>query len=87
MAEFAYNNSVHDSTKLSPFEANTRRRPRVGFDFAACVTEVPWACNPTEKMEELWKWLKERLKNAQITQKGYYNQKLTAKVYELEDMV
>jgi len=32
MAEFAYNNKVHSSTKTSPFKANYRQDPRIGFE-------------------------------------------------------
>ena len=31
-AEFAYNNKVHSSTKMSPFKANYRQDPRMGFE-------------------------------------------------------
>ena len=31
-AEFAYNNKVHSSTKTSPFRANYRQDPRMGFE-------------------------------------------------------
>jgi len=31
-AEFAYNNKVQTSTKVSPFKANSRRDPRMGFE-------------------------------------------------------
>jgi len=32
MAEFAYNNKVHSSTKTSPFKANYGQDPRMGFE-------------------------------------------------------
>ena len=32
MAEFAYNNKAHSSTKISPFKANYRQDPRMGFE-------------------------------------------------------
>jgi len=31
MVEFAYNNKVNISTKLSPFKVNSRRDPMMGF--------------------------------------------------------
>ena len=30
-AEFVYNNKVHSSTQTSPFKANYRQDPRIGF--------------------------------------------------------
>jgi len=32
MAEFTYNNKVYSSTKVSPFKANYRQDPRMGFE-------------------------------------------------------
>ena len=32
MAEFAYNNKMHSSTKTSPFKANYGQNPRMGFE-------------------------------------------------------
>ena len=31
-AEFVFNNKVHTATKMSPFQVNYRREPRMGFD-------------------------------------------------------
>ena len=31
-AEFAYNNKAHSSTRTSPFKANYRQDPRMGFE-------------------------------------------------------
>ena len=30
-AEFAYNNKIHTTTKISPFKANYSQDPRIGF--------------------------------------------------------
>ena len=32
MAEFAFNNEVHTATKMSPFQVNYGKEPRMGFD-------------------------------------------------------
>jgi len=32
MAEFAYNNKVHTSTRVLPFKANSSQNPRMGFE-------------------------------------------------------
>ena len=32
IAEFAYNNKVHSSTKILPFKANYGQDPRMGFE-------------------------------------------------------
>jgi len=32
IAEFAYNNKVHSSTRTSPFKANYEQDPRMGFE-------------------------------------------------------
>ena len=32
IAEFAYNNKTHSSTKVSPFKANYGQDPRMGFE-------------------------------------------------------
>jgi len=32
MAEFVYNNKIYLVTKISPFRANCRQDPRIGFE-------------------------------------------------------
>jgi len=32
MVEFAFNNKIHTATKMSPFQANYGREPKMGFD-------------------------------------------------------
>ena len=32
MAEFAYNNKIHTTTKILPFKANYGQDPRMGFE-------------------------------------------------------
>ena len=51
-AEFAFNNKVYTATKMSPFQVNYRREPRMGFDIRKK--------GKNEKAEEFMKEMKER---------------------------
>ena len=55
-AEFAFNNKVHTATKMSPFKANYRREPRIGFDIRKK--------GKNEKAEEFVREMKERHEKA-----------------------
>jgi len=57
-AEFAFNNKVHTATKMSPFQVNYRREPRMGFDIRKK--------GRNEKAEEFVKEMKERYEEARI---------------------
>ena len=56
MAEFAFNNKVHTVTKMSPFQANYGREPRIGFDIRKK--------GKNEKTEEFVKEIKKRHEKA-----------------------
>ena len=56
MAEFAFNNKVHTATKMSPFQANYGREPRIGFDIRKK--------GKNEKTEEFVKEIKKRHEKA-----------------------
>jgi hypothetical protein len=74
MAEYAYNNSKHSVTKISPFYANYRFEARTTWP-----TEVQFR-NPASEMyghymTGVHKQLKDRLEEAVETMKKYYNKK------------
>ena len=55
-AEFTFNNKVHTATKMSPFQVNYKREPRMGFDIRKK--------EKNEKAEEFVKEMKERYEEA-----------------------
>jgi len=56
MAEFAFNNKVYTATKMSPFQVNYGREPRIGFDIRKK--------RKNEKAEEFVREMKERHEKA-----------------------
>ena len=56
MAEFAFNNKVHTATKMSPFQVNYKKEPRMGFDI------IKKGMN--KKAEEFVREIKERHEEA-----------------------
>ena len=57
-AEFAFNNKVHTATKISLFQANYERKPRMGFDIRKK--------GKNEKAEEFMRKMKERHEEAKV---------------------
>ena len=56
MAEFAFNNKMHTATKISPFQVNYEREPRMGFNIRKK--------RKNEKAEEFVREIKERHEEA-----------------------
>jgi len=87
MAEFAYNNKVHSSTRTSPFKANYGQDPRMGFKRRKKKKYVG-AEKFVEKMKEIQEEAKAVLKKAQEDMRKYANRKRSdVDKYKVGDLV
>ena len=86
-AEFAYNNKAYLSTKTSPFKANYRQDPRMGFEIRK-KEKYKRAEKFVAKMKEIQEEAKVVLRKAQGEIKKYVDKK-RAKVneYKVGDLV
>jgi len=73
-AEFAYNNKAHSSTKTSPFKANYRQDPRMGFKVRR-KGKYEGAEKFVTKMKEIQEEAKAALGKAQEEMKKYADRK------------
>lgn len=73
LAEFTYNNSVHTTTKLSPFEANYGFNPLDPSSVPRVSTNIPAAVEHLEKLRSLQAQLKENIRAAQEKHAKYYD--------------
>jgi len=73
-AEFAYNNKVHSSTKTSPFKANYRQDPRMGFEVRR-KGKYEGAEKFVTKMKEIQEEAKAALGKVQEEMKKYADRK------------
>lgn len=73
LVEFAYNNSVHASTRVSPFYATFGRHPHFDVNMPT-YTEVPAAEKQAELIQKIHTELKSEIRLAQKTQKRYADQ-------------
>ena len=86
-AEFAYNNKAHSSTKISPFKANYRQDPRMGFEMRK-KGKYEGAEKFVTKMKEIQEEAKAVLGKAQEEIKKYTNKKRgEANEYKVGDLV
>jgi len=74
MAEFAYNNKMHSSTKVSSFKANYGQDPRMGFEMRR-KGKYKGAEKFVTKMKEIQKEAKAALGKAQEEMKKYADKK------------
>jgi len=87
MAEFAYNNKVHSSTRMSPFKANYGQDPRMGFE-GRKKRRYAGAEKFIEKMKEIQEEAKAVLEKAQADMKKYANKKRSdVEEYKVGDLV
>ena len=86
-AEFAYNNKAHSSTKISPFKANYRQDPRMGFKMRR-KGKYKGAEKFMTKMKEIQEEAKAALGKAQEEMKKYTDRKRgEVNEYKVGDLV
>jgi len=86
-AEFAYNNKAHSSTRMSPFKANYRQDPRIGFE-GRKKGKYARAEKFIEKMKEIQEKAKAVLGKAQADIKKYADKKRSdMEEYKVGDLV
>jgi hypothetical protein len=94
-AQFEANNTVSESTKVSPFLANTGQHPRMGFEPPTRIVRRPYqalqaleANRMIEKMADIQQLVREEMTWAQALQEEYANRKRSpAPAYQVGDMV
>ena len=87
IAEFAYNNKAHSSTKTLPFKANYGQDPRIGFE-GRKKRKYAGAEKFIEKMKEIQEEAKAALGKAQADMKKYADRKRSdIEEYKVGDLV
>ena len=82
-----YNNKAHSSTRMSPFKANYRQDPRIGFE-GRKKERYAGAEKFIEKMKEIQEEAKAALGKAQADMKKYANKKRSdVEEYKVGDLV
>ena len=87
MVEFAYNNKVHSSTRMSSFKANYGQDPRMGFEERK-KGKYERAEKFVEKMKKIQEEAKAALRQAQEDMRKYADKKRSdADEYKVGDLV
>ena len=76
LAEFAYNNSSHSATKMSPFMANFGYHPVFSLSMPLSTTQVPAAESLVTNLKKAHNLLKENIKSATQSYEKYFNKKV-----------
>ena len=88
LAQFAYNNCEHSTTKVSPFFANYGYHPRVFVHGNHDTPDSPVAQEHTQNLHSLQEYLKREIRFALDQQAKYYDRsKLPAPAYTISQMV
>ena len=78
-AEFCYNNTVHSSTKKTPFYAATGYHPGNNYPAVEVISKVPAAEDFVLTLDKLRKDMRISMKQAQDRMAKYYNQSVSEK--------
>lgn len=87
MAEFAYNNSVHSATGVTPFFAATERHLKMGLNLNPHKSQAIEAAELERKLDAIQKDLKLRLLQANEKYLTYYNKRHTSREFNVIDKV
>jgi hypothetical protein len=87
LAEWAYNTSVHTSTKLSPFEVVYGYPPPRMMTFEHGSTKVQVVENELKSRDFILKLLQENLEDAQARMKMFADQHRTLREFAVGDWV
>jgi hypothetical protein len=94
MIEFVFNAAISASTKLFVFMINYEYESRMSFDFVKTEKTIKEriqkekTSNIMKRMKDIWEFTKEKLANAQETQKKHANRKKSSSFeYKFNDMM
>jgi transposase InsO family protein len=90
LAEFTYNNSVHESTGLPPFKVLYGFLPELGMNVGDDAPKGRAASTAEERIKTLHmerEELADRLRRASASQKKYYDKRHTKMEYKVGDLV
>jgi hypothetical protein len=87
LAEWAYNTSVHTSTKLSPFEAVYGHPPPRLMPFEIGTTKVQAVENQLKSQDFILKLIQENLRDSQARMKHFADRLRTFREFSEDDWV